>query len=138
MLPKDLTECFLPFKVEVAANQFLANGVQELSFYLVNEQPRPSSPYTLQLQLEQSYVWPDLPSTAQLGKAGEFGFLFLSPTWLRKKGLVETLAEGGGKWPIGADAPVATVLALFKSLQEDDSLHQRVQGLMADIRASKG
>ncbi|RKG79309.1 hypothetical protein D7W79_10715 [Corallococcus exercitus] len=137
LLPDDLAyRGYLPFKVKVHSNT-VQDGVQTLKFFVVGHPSPSDQPFTLKLQLEHSYVWPDLPSTAQLGTQDQFGFLFLTPLWLSKNGVPDSLAEGGGKWPIGADSALALALQLIRLLQNEE-LRQKVQGLMTDYSLSKG
>lgn len=56
------------------------------------------------------HVWPGIPSTAVHATAQEFGYLLLSEAYLLSKGIENTaaFADGGGKWPWGADGELAS------------------------------
>ncbi|NPC45940.1 hypothetical protein D7Y27_20165 [Corallococcus sp. AB004] len=136
-LPNNLAYSgYLPFKVKIESNA-LEDGVRVLRFFVVGHPSPADKPFELKLQLEHGYVWPDLPSTAQWGFKDQFGFLFLTSLWLSQNGVPEALAEGGGKWPIGAALAPALALQVLEALQ-DEGLRQQVQRLMAEHLPSKG
>ncbi|MFP2895243.1 hypothetical protein [Corallococcus sp. 4LFB] len=136
-LPNNLAYSgYLPFKVKIAGNT-IEDGVRVLRFFVVGHPSPADKPFELKLQLEHSHVWPDLPSTAQLGGKDQFGFLFLTPLWLSNNAVPESLAAGGGKWPIGAALAPALALQLLEALQ-DEGVRQQVQQLMAEHLPSEG
>jgi hypothetical protein len=69
--------------------------------------------FQVDLKMQPTFVWSDLPSTAQLAsKEAPCGYLFLSDDWeddvarkqLLDKSKLMALRDGGGKWPIGGFA----------------------------------
>jgi hypothetical protein len=129
---------FRPYRVQVVERQ-VTNGILLLTFVLARHAAQTA--FKLQLPIESSYVWPDLPSTAQLAGNGQYGFLFLSDLWAEDNNLSPaTLAEGytepGNKWPFGGDAPMSTAARLLSAMR-DGELRKRLLTTLDDHTASK-
>ena len=90
---------FLPYKVKVVSKK--DHGQKHLlRFQLAGDDVPPAEKekvHEVDLREPGRKVWPQLPSTAQLGKEGQYGFLMLGPS----AGINAAYAESGGKWPIG-------------------------------------
>jgi hypothetical protein len=89
---------FYPFKVEVVSRD-QGSGSHVLKFKLVGDLvplPDRDTVYEIDLMIPGTAVWPVLPSTAQLCKEGDFGFLLLGASF----GVDTSWAEED-KWPIG-------------------------------------
>lgn len=141
-LPDDATDprawSYRPYRVQVIERQ-VTNGILLLTFVLARHAAQ--TQFKLQLPIESSYVWPDLPSTAQLATQGQYGFLFLSDLWAEDNNLSPaTLAEGatepGNKWPFGGDGPVSAAARLVSALR-DGELRKKLLTLVDAHAASK-
>ncbi|GMU06380.1 hypothetical protein [Corallococcus caeni] len=129
---------YRPYRVKVIEKQRSTDGILLLTFVLVRHATQ--TPFKLRLPIESAYVWPDLPSTAQLADAGQYGFLFLSDLWaednnLSPATLAEAYAEPGNKWPFGGDAPAFSVARLIRAIG-DGELRMKMFALL-DGHASK-
>ncbi|MDQ3265884.1 MAG: hypothetical protein M3Y59_19885 [Myxococcota bacterium] len=86
---------YLAFKVQV-----LGRAGNLLNFRLVEGN---ANSFTVDLDLQTTLVWPELPSTAPRAAPGEFGVLLLSRKWARLNSVPEACAGSGGEWPPGPE-----------------------------------
>src|SRR5512133_300434 len=89
------------YKVKVLGHR--KTGKRDLlKFELVGDAARKAkAPMQYEVDLNVSeLVWPVLPSTAQMAKTGQYGFLLLSAAWADAEGVNRhVFAENGTKFP---------------------------------------
>ncbi len=109
--PEFPEEGFRAYKVKIVSFEETLYTLL-LNFELAGDLALTKPPRVLQVDLRRSpgLVWLGLPSTVMGAKPNQYAFLMLSDAWANSEGLGQDMstsrpypfAEGGGKWPFGA------------------------------------